>query len=100
MQERFSPVGGRTTFRHLAEVSSQLQQYQCLQVCDLLLGCVLNNLRPTNNPSKNEIREHLGQRLGTPSFLLSAWEEVPLAEAKKPTTKFNVWYWRAKKKPR
>lgn len=100
IRERFNPPGGKTTFRHLDEVSSALEPYQCLQVCDLLLGCVLNNLRPAKKPSKNEIREYLCQRLSVPSFLLTAWRDVPLAEAKNPVTKFNVWYWEAKKKPR
>ena len=100
IRERFNPAGAKTTFRHLAEVSSALEQYQCLQVCDLLLGCVLNNLKPTKKTPKNEIRKYLCNRLNVPSFLSSAWESVSLAEAKKCSTKFSVWHWRVKKKPR
>lgn len=98
--ERFNPPGGVPTFRHLAEVSSEIEEYQCLQVCDLLLGCVLNNLKPPRNRFKNQIREYLCSRLGVQSFLRSAWKDVPLAESRDPATKFNVWYWSAKRWPR
>jgi hypothetical protein len=57
--DRFNAPNGQTTFRHFAEVSSEQRQYQCLQVCDLLLGCVLNHLVPAMKPTKNEIREYL-----------------------------------------
>ncbi len=100
LRERFNRPGGKTTFRHLAEVPSRLEEHQCLQVCDLLLGCVLNNLKPTRTRAKNEIREHLCNRLGVPNFLFTTWKDASLTEARKPGTKFNVWYWSAKTKPR
>jgi len=97
IRDRFNPPGRPPTFRHLEEVCSDIEEYQCLQVCDLLLGCVLNNLKPTGNQFKNGIREHLCARLGVTNFLLSTWRTVGREEAAQPTTKFNVWYWRAKK---
>jgi len=97
IRERFNPPGHPPTFRHLAEVPSNVEEYQCLQVCDLLLGCVLNNLKPTTNPFKQEIRTYLCERLEVPSFLLSEWRNVPLNVSRNPETKFNVWYWSAKK---
>jgi hypothetical protein len=100
IRDRFNPPGGKRTFRHLAEVSSSLHQYQPLQVCDLLLGCVLNNLRPAQKWAKNAIRNYLCSRLMIPSFLLTNWKDVPLATAQDPGTKFNVWYWQARKRPR
>lgn len=100
IRERFNPPGAVPVFKHLAEVRSDVEEYQCLQVRDLLLGCVLNNLRPGVNRYKKEIREYLCKRVGVRSFLLSTWRDVPLAEARSPATKFNVWYWSAKKEPR
>lgn len=100
IRERFNPQGRPPTFRHIAEIASEIEEYQCVQICDLLLGCVLNNIKPPANRFKNEIREYLCARLGVPNFLLSTWKDVPLAEARNPTTKFNVWYWSAKKEPR
>ncbi|MCK4660390.1 MAG: hypothetical protein KAV82_12780 [Phycisphaerae bacterium] len=100
MRECFNPSGGKKTFRHLAEVSSALEQYQCLQVCDLLLGCVLNNLKPARKEPKNQIRRYLCKCLDVPNLLLTTWKDIPLAIAKNPSTKFNVWYWSEKKTPR
>jgi hypothetical protein len=100
IRDRFNLPGGKKTFRHLDEVSSALDQYQCLQVCDLLLGCVLNNLKPTIKPTKNELRQYLCSSLGVRDFLLTTWQDVSLATARDPKTKMNVWYWSAKKKPR
>lgn len=100
IRERFNPPGQVPTFRHLAEVPSDVEEYQCLQICDLLLGCVLNNLKPPGNRFKQEIRSYLCERLNVSSFLRSSWQDVPLSEARDPTTKFNVWYWSAKKRPR
>lgn len=48
----FNANAQRPVFRHLEEVRSNREQYQCLQVCDLLLGCVLNNLKPAKKPAK------------------------------------------------
>lgn len=96
----FNVRGRKKTFRHLTEVPSKLNQYQCLQVCDLLLGCVLNNLKPTQKATKNDVRSYLCNKLRVESFLLSEWAHVGRAEASKHTTKFNVWYWSATKKPR
>lgn len=97
IRERFNSPECLPTFRHLAEVPSELEEHQCLQVCDLLLGLVLNNLKPPGNKYKIDARKYLCTRLGVPSFLLSTWKDVPRSIAKAPTTKFNVWYWGAKK---
>ena len=100
IRERFNPPGRVPTFRHLDEVDSSIEEYQSVQICDLLLGCVLNNLKPPPNRFKNEIREYLCSTLNIQNFLLSTWKDVPLAIARKPSTKFNVWFWSAKKEPR
>lgn len=100
IRDRFNPPDRVPTFRHLDEVSSSIEEYQSLQVCDLLLGCVLNNLKPPTNRFKNDIRKYLCGRLHVPNFLLSTWKDMSLSVAQKSSTKFNVWYWSAKNKPR
>jgi hypothetical protein len=100
IRERFNPPNQPPTFRHLAEVSSAHAQYQCLQVCDLLLGCVLNNLVPTKNRYKNEIRQYLLEKLAVPSFLLTTWKDVSLKNVVDDCPPINVWYWRPEKEPR
>ena len=98
LQERFNPPDGPRTFRHLEEVSSAQREYQCLQVCDLLLGCVLNNLVPSANQYKVRIREYLCGALDVPNFLLSTWSRIQLDDVRRDKPKFHVWYWKAKKK--
>ncbi len=47
----------------IREVHSDLEQYQVLQITDLLMGCVLNSLKPTKNPYKTEISEYLSNKV-------------------------------------
>jgi len=89
MRECFNTPGGRIAFRHLDEVPSDEEQYQCLQVCDLLLGCVLNNLKPAKKDTKNQIRKYLCARLGVRNFLPSTWRTLGRTVAADPTVKFN-----------
>ena len=100
IRECFNRPGARRTFRRCAEVDSSLVEYQCVQVCDLLLGCVLNNLKPTKKTTKNEIRKYLCRKLEVPNFLYTTWKDVSVAHVKGECPKFNVWYWSTKKKPR
>lgn len=99
LRERFNPPHEQPTFRHMEEVSSSRQEYQCLQICDLLLGCVLNNLVPPKNQYKIDIRKHVCERIGVRSFLPTNWK-MDLAEVLRTNPKIHVWYWRPKKKPR
>ncbi len=99
IREEFNPPGRAPTFRHLAEVPSNVEEYQCLQVCDLLLGCVLNNLKPPSNRYKIAIREYLCERRKVPNFLLSTWKDMTRKDSMNPSVKFGVWYW-PKKRPR
>jgi hypothetical protein len=81
------------TLRHIAEVNSSTEHYQVLQACDLLLGCVLNNLCPTSNPWKTSLRQHLVGRLGVPSLLPQDWKKYSKGYVEAYHPKFNVWYW-------
>jgi hypothetical protein len=81
------------TLRHIAEADSAAGHYQVLQVCDLLLGCVLNNLFPTVNAWKNRLREHLVARLKVGSLLPHDWKHYSKAYVETYWPKFNVWYW-------
>jgi hypothetical protein len=98
--QRFNPEGAEPTFRHVTQVSSSLRQYQCLQVCDLLLGCVLNNLAPPGNQYKIDIRTYLCEKLDVSNFLRTTWRDIRLDDVIASCPSFHVWYWNAKKKPR
>ena len=86
-----------TTLKEIKEVDSSLEQYQVIQVCDLLLGCVLNDLIPATNPWKNEIRKYLKTSLGIDSFSSSFWGKFKKHELEVSYPKMNVWHWKPKK---
>ena len=83
--------------RAIEEVDTALEQYQVGQVCDLLSGCVLNNLCPTSNKYKNMIREYLSEQLGVPSLLKAYWGQYGKLDVERYHPKFNIWYWESKK---
>jgi len=95
-----TPKGGHSvgkaapTLRHITEVDSAAENYQVLQVCDLLLGCVLNNLFPTANAWKNQLREYLVGRLPVASLRPEDWAHYSKGYVESHYPRFNVWYWR------
>lgn len=84
------------TLVRIEEVSSYLEQYQVLQVCDLLMGCVLNNLFPTKNKFKNLIREYLIKKLKVKDLLPETWNRYSKTYVEEYFPKFNIWYWKPK----
>lgn len=82
------------TLKYIDEVHSHMYQYQVLQICDVMLGCVLNNLLPTRQLNKNEARLHLVGALGVPDLLPTFWKQIRKTEIETRSPKFNIWYWR------
>lgn len=78
------------TLKHVQEVDSKVDTYIPLQMCDLLTGCVLNDLVPAANQWKNQIREYLLAKLGMPDFAAATWRRRHTWLS----PKFNVWHWR------
>ena len=73
------------TIKRILSVDSKKEQYQLLQICDLLTGCVLNSLVPTNK-HKNMLREHVVNTFNIPvtSSKLHIRDEY---------SKFHIWHW-------
>ena len=94
----FSEGKHATTLKDIQEVDSSQDQYQLIQLCDLLLGCVLNNLIPAQNAWKNEIRKHVVKSMSVPSLLEDFWGKMPKWELDNRYPKFSVWYWKPKNK--
>jgi len=86
--------------RAIEEINTALEQYQVGQVCDLLMGCVLNNLCPTKNKYKNQIREYLISQLKVPSLLEEYWGQYSKFNSDIYHPRFNIWYWKPQKKNR
>jgi hypothetical protein len=70
---------------------------QCLQLCDLLTGCVYQSLVPAKSAEKSDMRTYLDKTLAllgvtknTPSF----WKQYASNTLTTHFPKFSAWYWR------
>lgn len=85
-------------FRHIGEVDTALEQYQLGQINDLLMGAVLNAIKPTTNVFKAGLREHVRKSLGLSSLGLDYWSKIPRGELDNAQPRFNVWAWKPPEK--
>ena len=68
----YSEGSDKPRIKHIQDVVSDAEGYELMGVCDLLQGCILNNLSPIQkiknkekaSLNKNLIREYLVKRLG------------------------------------
>ena len=91
---KHSPDSRVPTLRDVREVPSDLEQYQINQIGDILMGCILNNLRPTNKKEKNMLRRYLIKKLGVKDLLPETWRRYSKGYVERYWPKFNIWYWR------
>lgn len=85
--------------RHIQDVVSGAEGYELMGVCDLLQGCILNNLLPIQPDGakrkgslyKNKIREHLVSKLGVENLLPDTWTTDGV-EKTQIYKKFNIHY--------
>lgn len=101
MREGFSQPGigfstGKTQpiFRHIQEVDTALPAYQVGQVGDILMGVIVNALKPTVNRYKTRLRNHVTGALSLPSLQATYWQGLPKWQADAIHPKFGIWYWR------
>jgi len=84
--------------KHIQDVVSNAEGYELMGVCDLLQGCILNNLCPiTMDPkksarNKNKIREYLVEKLGVDDLTLETWMQNSNKVAPEKRKKFNIRY--------
>ncbi len=88
----------KPTLKDVREVPSHLEEYQVNQINDILMGCILNNLKPTKKPFKNELREYLIKKLKVADLLPHTWGKYSKRYVEEYWPKFNIWYWRPQKK--
>ena len=80
--------------RHIQRVNTRLEQYQLGQLCDVLLGPVLGELVPPQNPNKRELIQYLKQRINIPTFQPRYWLDSDAAELRQRHPKFQILHWR------
>lgn len=83
------------TLKHVGSIKSDSPENIRLCLCDMLLGCILNNNLPTQNRWKNQIRKHLVAKLCVKDLLESTWAKQSNLKIAK---KFRIWYWKPKNK--
>ncbi|OGH89464.1 MAG: hypothetical protein A2469_00015 [Candidatus Magasanikbacteria bacterium RIFOXYC2_FULL_40_16] len=101
MKQDFCVIGGqhcndkhRPTLKEIADIKSHVEEYHVNQINDILLGCILNNLIPTNKEYKNNIRQHLIKNLGVKNLLPETWDRYSKYFAESHYPKYNIWYWK------
>ncbi len=80
-------------YRQILEYQSHLERYNVGQVCDLLMGSVLNANVPTKNKWKTQLRSFVESRCGLPNLLRESWGKYSKSALEELFPKFNIWYW-------
>jgi len=100
MRDDFSQPGaaystGRALpiFRAIQEVDTALPTYQVGQIGDILMGSILNALRPTKNRYKRRLSKYVQGVLSLPSLLPNYWQPLPQWQAEAAHPKFGIHYW-------
>ncbi len=91
---KYSPHSKVPTLRDVREIPSDLEQYQVNQIGDILMGCILNSLKPTKKKEKNELRKYLIKKLDVKDLLPETWRKYSKGYVERYWPKFNIWYWR------
>lgn len=95
---KHSVDSGKPTLRDVRDVASHLEEYQVNQINDILMGCILNNLKPTKKPFKNQLRDYLIEKLSVSDLLPQTWKKYSKTYVEEYWPKFNIWYWKPQKK--
>jgi len=98
-QEFCTPYGKHSmgskfpTLRDVMDIPSHMEQYQVNQICDILMGCILNNLVPSRKREKVLLRQYLVSKLGVKNLLRESWGHYSKRYVEERWPKFNIWYW-------
>ncbi|HEX2049243.1 MAG TPA: DUF3800 domain-containing protein [Actinomycetota bacterium] len=82
------------TFQH---TESWKDANQCLQLCDLLTGCMYQVLNPAKSSVKQETWRYLGDLLrsqGVERLDPGFWRQYESGSVRKHFPKFSAWFWR------
>ncbi len=88
--------GDDAIFNHIGYISSKAEETHTIQICDLLLGAILNELYPTKGKRgnrKNEFREYVKKKINLPSLGEDYWKNFTKAKAEAKHPKYTVRYY-------
>ena len=84
-------------FKH---ADSKKDANQCLQLCDLLTGCLYQSLVPAAKEAKTAVRNHLElslKPLGVKQMSPGFWRQYDPSTLTRHFEKFSAWFWRPNK---
>lgn len=98
IQKRFTEqyAGGSPWIRSFQYADSSRDAHQCLQLCDLITGCVYQSLVPSGNEYKLGARRSLYKALesaGVKSAEPSYWRGYHKSSLEAHFAKFSEWFW-------
>ena len=99
LRDRFTRnyEGSTPRIRDFQAVASWKDAHQCLQLCDLLTGCVFQSLVPSRNPLKLETRDYLYEKLkpgGVREMGPKFWRGFEKTTLSRHFPKFSEWFWK------
>lgn len=103
LRERFTRnyLGGSPRIKEFQATESWKDANQCLQLCDLLVGCIYQKLVPSTNTVKLATRDYLYAALaphGVKERSVGFWRGFAGSSLRERFPKFSEWYWSPKKK--
>lgn len=96
IEEKFGRVPDGMKYpiiKEVHEVDTALEQYHTGQINDILQGVILNELVPTQNKWKRNIRDYVKSKLIVPSLGPGYWKHLQKWEVDQRYPKYQVWYW-------
>lgn len=98
IQTRFTSnyEGGVPWIKSFQHTDSSKDSHQCLQLCDLITGCVYQSLVPSSNKYKLGAKEYSYKLLvgvGVKSADLGYWRGFDKSSLEKHFAKFSEWFW-------
>jgi len=101
MKQDFCVIDGKhcndkhkPTLKEIKDIKSHIEDYHVNQINDILMGSILNNLKPTKKDYKNNVRKHLIKCLGVDNLLPEVWNRYSKSFAEENYPKYNIWYWK------
>jgi len=98
LEDRFigNYKGKSPHIRSFQHTESWKDANQCLQLCDLLTGCLYQSIVPGTKQAKLEVRDYLATRLedfGIHQFTPSFWKGFHPKTLRQRLPKYSAWFW-------
>lgn len=99
LRERFTANyrGSSPYIQEFQHTDSRLDANQCLQLCDVLTGCLYQSLVPSSQENKVETKRYLAEKLsglGVREMSARFWWQYAPNTLTRHFQKYSAWFWR------